>query len=84
MKSWNLLFVMLRRANAERMLTSVSLKYMYMDLMSVIFKLMGKDKKMESMQSNFSDISSSKQETSSSRVGKLLMMYMYKSLFPYM
>ena len=38
-----------------------------MDLMSVIFKLMGKDKKMESMQSTFSDISSSKQETSSSR-----------------
>ena len=68
----------------ERMLILVSLKYMYMDLMSVIFKLMGKDKKMESMQSNFSDISSSKQETSSSRVGKLLMVYMYKSLFPYM
>ena len=38
----------------ERMLISVSLKYMYIDLMSVIFKLMGKDKKMESMQSNFS------------------------------
>ena len=68
----------------EHMLTSVSLKYMYMDLMSVIFKLMGKDKKIESMQSNFRDISSSKQETSSSRVGKLLMVYMYKSLFPYM
>ena len=68
----------------ESMLTSVSLKYMYMDLMSVIFKLMGKDKKIESMQSNFRDISSSKQETSSSRVGKLLMVYVYKSLFPYM
>ena len=64
----------------ECMLISVSLKYMYMDLISVIFKLMGKDKKMESMQSNFSDISSSKQETSSSRVGKLLMVYVYKSL----
>ena len=68
----------------ECMLISVSLKYMYMDLISVIFKLMGKDKKMESMQSNFRDISSSKQETSNSRVGKLLMVYVYKSLFPYM